>query len=417
MGRNPRVATILIGFQMFLATSLAEGPDWPRFRGPNGSCASEATTIPTLWTVEDYNWRVELPGIGHSSPVVRGDRLFVTSALEEDATQIIHCLSTADGSVLWEQEFPSAVHPKHRFNTYASSTPALDESGVYFAWATPKELTLIRLDQAGGTEQWRRDLGPFVAQHALGTSPIVVGELVILAADQQGKSFVIGLDRTSGKTRWRLDRRSKKTTYATPCVYQPETGPPQLIVNSWAHGISSLDPTTGKVNWEQPVFKYRVVGSPVIARGLIFGACGTGGVGRQMFAIRPGNPATGTRAEVAYELKGSLPYVCTPVAYGDLLFSWFDRGVVTCLDAPSGKIHWKERIGGDYFSSPVRVADRIYCISREGEVVVIAASKEFKEFGRIDLEERTNSTPAIADERMYLRTVSHLMSIGRKASK
>ena len=417
MGRIPQIAIILIGILMFSTTLPAEDPDWTRFRGPNGSGVSEATTIPTSWTADDYNWRVELPGIGYSSPVVRGDRLFVTSAFEEDATQIVHCLKTGDGSVLWKREFPSATHPKHQFNCYASSTPALDDRGVYFAWATPERLTLIKLDQEDGSERWRRDLGPFVAQHAFGSSPIVLGETVILASEQDGKSFVIALDRETGKTRWQSDRRTEKTAYATPCVYQPETGPPQLIVNSWAHGISSLDPATGKLNWEQAIFKYRVVGSPAIAGGLIFGSCGSGGVGRQMFAVRPGNAATGAQPEVAYELKGSLPYVCTPVAYGDLLFSWFDRGVATCLDAPSGEIHWQERIGGDYFSSPVRVADRIYCTSREGEMVVLAASKTFNELARIDLEERSNSTPAIADGKMYLRTVTHLMSIGGTAAK
>jgi outer membrane protein assembly factor BamB len=115
---------------------------------------------------------------------------------------------------------------------------------------------------------------------------------------------------------------------------------------------------------------------------------------------------------VAYEIKGSLPYVCTPVSRGDLLFSWFDRGVVTCLDAPTGKVHWQERIGGDYFSSPVRVADRLYGISRQGEMVVLAASKQFKELARIDLGEPSNSTPAVAGGVMYVRTNSHLMSIG-----
>jgi outer membrane protein assembly factor BamB len=155
-----------------------------------------------------------------------------------------------------------------------------------------------------------------------------------------------------------------------------------------------------------------VVGSPVVCGGLIFGYGGSGGVGRQMFAVRPPDPETGQAAKVAYELKGSLPYVCTPVARGDLLFSWFDRGVVTCLDGPTGKIHWQERVGGNYFCSPIRVADRLYCISREGEMVVLAASKEFKELARIDLEEPSNSTPAVADGVMYIRTNSHLMSIG-----
>ena len=155
-----------------------------------------------------------------------------------------------------------------------------------------------------------------------------------------------------------------------------------------------------------------MVGSPAIAAGLVFGQCGSGGGGKGMFAVRPGNPAEGTEAEVAYELKDSLPYAPTPVANGRLLFLFNDQGVVTCIDAPTGELQWRERVGGRYFGSPVRVADRLYCISREGQMVVLAASEEFNELARIDLEEPSNSTPAIADGVMYLRTLSHLMAIG-----
>jgi len=393
------------------------GQEWPRFRGPNGAGVSEATTIPVRWTTEDYRWRVKLPGIGYSSPVVWGDRVVVTSALEEDATQIIRCLRTFDGGLIWKRHFESTTHPKHQFNCYASSTPALDADHVYYTFATPEKYTVMALDRQKGREVWRRDLGPFAAEHGFGASPMLVDDLVIVPDEQDGESSVVALDRTTGETRWESKRRSVKAAYSTPCIYLPDEGPPQLIVNSWAHGISSLDPRSGELNWEQAVFQHRVVGSPAIAAGLIFGCCGTGGVGRQMIAVRPGNPATGVESEIAYEVKGSLPYVCTPVAYGDLLFAWFDRGVVTCLDAPTGEIIWRERVGGDYFGSPVRVADRLYCISREGEMVVLAASREFKELARIDLEERSNSTPAIADGVMYIRTVSHLMAIGGKGNE
>ncbi|MFH1923089.1 MAG: PQQ-binding-like beta-propeller repeat protein [Planctomycetota bacterium] len=392
------------------STVLAQ--HWPRFRGPNGAGTSEATTIPAHWTSADYHWRVELPGIGYSSPVVWGDRLFVTSGLEEDATQIIRCLRATDGGLTWERRFESTTHPKHQFNCYASSTPAVDADHVYYCFATPEKYTVLALDQQEGREAWRRDLGPFVAEHGFGASPMLFEGLVILPSDQDGESSIVALDRTTGETRWKVEHRTEKTAYATPCLYQPERGPAQLIVNSWAHGISSLDPKTGGLNWEQSVFRHRVVGSPAIAAGLIFGSCGGGGIGRQMIAVKPGNPATGVESEVAYEIEGSLPYVCTPVARGDLLFAWFDRGVVTCLDAPSGEIVWRERIGGEYFGSPVRVADRLYCISREGEMVVLAASRQFKEIARIDLEERSNSTPAVANGVMYLRTVSHVMAIG-----
>ncbi len=413
---NRRCLLVCIGSLSCTLSPWSHAEEWPRFRGPNGAGTSEADTIPVRWTTADYNWRVKLPGIGYSSPVVWGSRVFVTSALEEDATQILRCLRTSDGGLIWKRSFESTTHPKHNFNCYASSTPALDAEHVYYCFATPEKYTVIALDQERGREVWRRDLGPFVAEHGFGASPMLFEDLVILPDEQDGESSIVALDRQTGQTRWKAERRTEKAAYSTPCIYRPDRGPPQLIVNSWAHGVSSLDPRTGKPNWEQAVFKHRVVGSPAIAAGLVFGYCGTGGVGRQMFAVKPGNPATGAASEIAYEVEGSLPYVCTPVACGDLLFVWFDRGVVTCLHAPTGEIVWRERIGGDYFGSPVRVADRLYCISREGEMVVLAASREFRQLARIDLEERSNSTPAVAGGVMYLRTASHLMSLGGKRS-
>jgi outer membrane protein assembly factor BamB len=163
-----------------------------------------------------------------------------------------------------------------------------------------------------------------------------------------------------------------------------------------------------------PLFTYRVVGSPIIASQLIFAAAGTGGVGRQMFAIRPGDPERGLEPQVAYEIKGPIPYVVTPVAKDPLLFLWNDQGIVTCLDAPTGKIRWRERLGGDFFASPVRVDDRLYCISRKGEMVVLAAAEQYRLLARFDLGERSQSTPAVAGGMMFLRTHTRLMAIGGK---
>ncbi len=393
--------------------SQAIAQEWTRFRGPNGSGVAPSATIPTTWTTKDYTWRVKLPGSGYSSPVIWGEKIFVTCG-EQDATRIIRCLNTADGSLIWKRSFPSTTYRMHAFNNYASSTPTVDQQNVYLAWTTPDHYWVVALDQEKGREVWRRDLGPHVSQHGFGTSPILFEDLVILANDQDGECFTVALDRRTGKIRWKAERRTETAAFSTPCIYQPKGGDPQLILTSWAHGIDSLDPRTGKQNWEMAILEYRCAGSPVIASGLIFASCGVGGVGRQMVAIRPGNPTDGTEPEVAYEIENSLPYVCTPVAYGDLLFSWYDKGVVTCLDAPTGKIHWRERVGGEFFGSPIRVGERIYCISRKGEMVVLAAHEEFKELGRIDLEEPSHSTPAVAGGVMYLRTTGHLMAIGGK---
>ena len=259
-----------------------------------------------------------------------------------------------------------------------------------------------------------RNLGPFVAEHGFGTSPLVFEDLLIVPNEQDGSSSIDALECQNGNARWHTERRTKKAAYSTPCIFQPENGKPQLILTSWAHGVSSIDPRTGKSSWEMPLFTNRVVGSPIIASGLIFAAAGTGGVGRQMFAIRPGDPEYGREPQVAYEIKGPIPYVVTPVAKDSLVFLWNDQGIVTCLDAPTGKIHWRERLGGDYFGSPVRVGDRLYCISRKGEMVVLAAAEQYRLLARFDLGERSQSTPAVTGDTMFIRTLTRLMAIGGK---
>lgn len=403
-----------IGCLAASATLSAESEGWTRFRGPNGAGQADSPDIPLRWTTADYRWRVSLPGIGYSSPVVRGERLFVTSADPHTAGQTLWCLNTADGSVSWRHAVDSKPHPKHRFNCYASSTPALDESQVYFCAWTAQGVRVLAFRQSDGREVWRHDLGPFVGEHGFGTSPMVFEGLVIVSNDQDGRSFVIALDRASGSPRWQTERRSEKAGYATPCLWQPPQGKPQLILSSWAHGVSGLDPQTGRLLWELPVFQNRVVASPVVAAGLIFASAGVGGVGREMYAIQPGDPEHGVQARVAYTLEGPLPYVPMPVAKGNLLFLWHDRGVVSCLEAPSGKVLWRERVGGEFFSSPIRIGDRLYNTSRDGQMVVLAATEKYELLARFPLGEATHSTPAVAGDCLYLRTVSHVMALPGK---
>ncbi len=393
------------------AAFSAEIEGWTRFRGPNGAGQADSPNIPIRWTSADYRWRVSLPGVGYSSPVIREDRLFITSADAQTARQTLWCLRTADGSVAWQHAVESKPHPKHRFNCYASSTPALDDTQVYFCAWTADGVRLLALRQSDGELVWQCDLGPFVGEHGFGTSPMVFRDLVIVSNDQDGASFVIALDRATGTKRWRTDRRSEKAGYATPCLWEPPQGKPQLILSSWAHGVSGLDPQTGRLLWELPVFQNRVVASPVVAGDLIFASAGMGGGGREMYAIRPGNPQQGVEARVVHTLDGPLPYVPMPVAKGNLLFLWQDRGVVSCLDAPTAKVLWRERVGGEFFSSPIRIGDRLYNTSRDGQMVVLAAADKYKLLARFSLGEATHSTPAVGPDCLYLRTVSHVMAL------
>ncbi len=166
---------------------------------------------------------------------------------------------------------------------------------------------------------------------------------------------------------------------------------------------------TGKPNWSlSDAFSMRTVGSPILAGGLLFGSTGSGGGGNYVIAVKPGK-----KPEIAYKIETQAPYVPSMIAKGNLVFLWFDKGIVTCIDAPTGDVHWKQRIGGGFSGSPIIAGDKVYCISEDGELVVLAASDKYALLGRSPLGEESRSTPAVSGGRMFLRTYSHLISVGK----
>lgn len=412
---------------MFLAATVAVGSEeWTRFRGPNGSGVSHAKTIPTEITPTDINWKVEVPGVGHSSPVIWGERIFLTSTGDEAGGFSVLCFSVKDGKQLWRRDYPLTPFSRHKFNSFASATPAVTGSALYVVWNEPDHYFLMALDH-DGKELWKRDFGPFVSQHACGTSPIVVGDKVILGAEQDGKahvrdstrdgeSFVVAVDAKTGADVWKTPRKSVVVAYSTPCVREKD-GKRSIIFNSQGHGIYAVDEDTGKVLWEyDKAFTKRSVSSPFIAGDIVFGSCGSGGGGNMAVAVRAGDATASGKPELAYEIKKSAAYVPTGVAVGDLAWLWSDQGIVTCLHAPSGEIRFQERAGGNFFGSPIWVDGRLYAVSTSGEVVVVEASEKFKVLGRFPLEELCHTTPAVAGGRMYIRTEKHLVSLGGSES-
>jgi len=415
---------------LLASVSAADEGEWSRFRGPNGTGISAATTVPVTWTDADYNWTVTLPGTGHSSPVLWGPRIYVTCGVTEDAGRIVLCLDAADGRTVWRREFPSETYHQHRDNCFATATPAADSRGLVLTWTTPKAILLVALDHQG-REVWRRDFGPIVATHGSGASPVIIDDLVILTNDQEdmnrmpwdrvlrarpvGKSSLIAVDRATGRTRWQLQRRTALAAYSTPCLYRPDGGPAELIVTSTAHGITSVDPATGTVNWEvDEIFRDRCVGSPVTAPGLVLAGYGYGTRGSLYVAVRPGSRRQGIEPKVVYQLKRPVPLVPTPIVKDGRLFLWHDDGRVECRHVATAEVIWKERVGGSYYASPVWVGGRLYGISRKGEVVVLAASDDYRLLARVPLGEASYATPAVAGGVMYLRTLSHLFSLGGK---
>ena len=391
--------------------------EWTRFRGPNGTGLSAAKTIPAKWTEKDFNWKAALPGAGHSSPVLWGEKVFVTSCDDRAGRFFVSCLDAGNGSKVWEKEFPLTPYRKHGYNTLASGTPAVDAERLYVPRTDNAHNTLIALDHRG-EKVWERDLGPFKTQHGSGVSPIVHDGKVIFPNEQDGESSLIAVDARTGEPRWQTPRNTAPSSaaYSTPCVYQPKNAPAALIFNSEVHGISALAPDNGKVLWEFPdAFDKRSISSPVIAGDLILGSCGSGGGGNFLVAVRPGG-ANGAKPERAYEIRKSAPYVPTSVCVGDWLYLWSDAGIVSRVRAATGEVQWQERVGGNFFGSPVWVDGRLFCVSTTGEVVVVAAGDKFEVLARNSLNEKTHSTPAVAGGRMFVHTSGHLVSVGGAAT-
>lgn len=398
-----------------LLLPTARAQEWDRFRGPNGSGLSPAHNVPIAWTEKNLLWKGRLAGIGHSSPVLWGSKLFITSGVPAAGQAVIQCLDAATGKELWAQSFAVEKHRHHEHNSLASATPAVDDRHVYVLWASPKSYLVVAL-RHDGREQWRADLGGFKSGHGFGVSPIVVNDMVIVANEQEGKSSIVALDRTSGKVCWQLPRKSR-TTYATPCLFTPAGQPPQLICASYEHGISSIDPRTGAVHWDMDVFDKRhmetAIASPIVAGELILGSSGWLGVRKEVVALRPGQG--GMRPTQAFTLTKGTPLVPTPLVKDDLLILWGDDGVVTCADVATGNVHWRERVPGDYYSSPISAGAHIYNVSREGDVVVLKASRTFQLVSTYRLGEGSHSTPAVAGNVLYVRTFQHVTAVGPSA--
>lgn len=388
----PKAFASAVFFSLLLSAISSRAQEWTRFRGPNGSGISQAKNIPTEIGDLNVTWKAELPGAGHSSPVLWGERVFITSASDKKGIFSVLCLNAKDGKQIWQKDFPFSSFAKHQFNSFASSTPTVDGDRVYVVWNEPDHYFLTALDHQG-KQIWQRDFGAFISQHASGTSPILCDDKVVLADFQDdpafiegpkpdsraGKSSILAVDAKTGKTIWQTPRKSTVVAYSTPCLFEPKNAQRALIFNSQSHGISALDPASGKVLWEyETAFNRRTVSSPIIAGDLILGSCGSGGGGNVVTAIKPGEAASAGKPELAYQIKKSAPYVPTGIYKDGLVWLWSDAGVLTCIKAATGEISFQERVGGDYFGSPVWVDGRLFSVSKTGDLVVVNASDQFK---------------------------------------
>ncbi|RYD60852.1 MAG: hypothetical protein EOP84_36445, partial [Verrucomicrobiaceae bacterium] len=220
--------------------------------------------------------------------------MFLTSTPSETNKRTLVAVNEADGKILWQREWDGPTFRQHSDNSYTSASPAVDSERVYVWWSSPEQSWLAAVDQKSGREVWKRELGAFVAQHGAGSSPVVFEDSVILDFSQEERdgqgSYTLCVDARTGDVRWKAARQSSTSTSSTPCIFQPKGGSAQLILINRTSGMTSLDPKTGKVNWEMPkLLPKRCVASPVVTEnGLIIAQCGEGQSESFVYAVRPG---------------------------------------------------------------------------------------------------------------------------------
>ena len=407
-----------ISLYLLLAALAVQAENWPQLRGPGGRGISNDKGFPVKWTTKNYAWKMKLPGIGHSSPVVWGNTVLITSSARAGERRVLQAFDVGTGKEQWSAQLGGNTHPKHALNSYASATPATDSKLVYVAWGDNDEYFLVSHDIRNGKEKWRKQLEPSLSKHGhgTGTSPVIFEDLVILLNEHDtGLGYIVALDKTTGKERWKIARKIEIMTYATPIIIEVK-GKPVLINSCLDDGMMGINPRTGKVLWSTPGnFDLRTVAMPVHWKDIVYGSCGGGGKGKLMLAVKVGGKGNVSETHIAWKRQRSLPYVPTPIVYGDYIYMWLDNGIVICANPKTGEEVWNERVGrGDFSSSPVCIDGKIYCSSRTGEFTVIKASPKYELLGVSQLGEKTHATPAVSNGRMFIRGFEHLYCLEAK---
>ena len=403
-------STVLLVSLALAAVGLA-AEDWPQFRGPTGQGHSTESRLPLTWSeTQNIAWKVPVPGSGWSSPVVAGGRVWLTAARDAGRSEIsLRALAfdVATGRVLVDTEVfrASASSVRHQKNSHASPTPIVDGNRVYVHFG-PQGTAAVSTD---GKVLWRRTLS-YEPQHGSGGSPALYRDLLIINCDGNGpEAYVIALDTGSGQVRWKRDRRRPSAqAYTTPLIIR--SGDRDLLISVAAFRTTAHDPLTGDEIWRVGYEDgFSNVPRPVFGGGLLF--IGTGFNEPSLIAVRPDGTGNVTRTHIAWRVTRGAPYTPSPLFVDGRLYYTSDTGVLTALDAASGKILWQQRLGGNFAASPVYADGRIYFQSEEGVTTVIGAGPTFERLASNQLDEGTLASMAVSNGALYLRGERHLYKV------
>lgn len=397
---------------------LVGGDHWSEFRGPNGiGVAAEADLPAEFGDEKNVTWKAAIPGWGHSSPVVWDDQVWLTTATEDGLKMSAVAVDATNGKILHEIllfENESVGEGHHEVNSFASGSPVIEAGRVYCHFG---HYGTACLDTATGKVVWKRRDIEVDEWRGPASSPIVFENLLIIHFDGIDRQFVMALDKTTGETVWRTvrdidygtDVGDLKKGYGTPSVFT--IGGRKQLVSPTAVATITYDPRTGQEIWRVRHGGMNAAARPLFAHGLVYIAAGEDDT--SLVAVKPGQGDL-TDDGIAWKSGRMVSAKPSPLVIGDLLFMVSDAGIATCRDAKTGKIYWTERLGGDFWASPVSDGDKIFAFSKDGQVPVFSAAKEFKLLAANQFDEGFHSTPAIADNAMFLRSRHHLYRIERR---
>ena len=402
----------------------ADAENWPQFRGPNSRGCSSETNLPLQWSAtENLAWKTPIPGQSWSSPIVWGDQVFVTTATDEGKSCHVLSLDRKAGKILWDREVlrQSPGHKEGR-NTFATPTPATDGERVYACFF---DGSFLALDYSGRV-LWTNRSYPFYSQHGLGTSPILYGDLLIMARDGSGsggdkglgwqepwdQAFLIALDARTGKERWKARRGLSRISHCVPAMWEAPGGQVQLVSEA-GDVVQGFDLRTGERLWSSQVIGEGKVPSTVLGGGMVYTAGGWGGR-ESIKAFKLGDRGELGTNNLVWEQKGIMPKVPSMLYFEGLLFAVTDTGTASCMKAETGELLWKEKLAGNYSASPVAAEGRLYLTSDTGETTVIEAAPRFRMLARNPIGEKVQASLAVSQGRLFIRSEKHLFAIQSK---
>jgi outer membrane protein assembly factor BamB len=391
---------------LLLILSLVSVSDWPQFRGPTGQGISDEHNLPLNWSeTKNVRWKVAIPGRGWSSPVIQGDRIWLTTATEEGRSLRALALDVNTGAIQQDLEVFRLKSPKllNGKNSFASPTPVIEGDRVYVHFGAYGTACITQ----AGEIVWKTKLEYDNGQHGPGGSPVLYDDLLIVSCDGLQQQFVVALDKATGKVRWKKMREGYQA-YTTPLVVSLPGG--DQVISPGAYQAIAYEPRSGKEIWRVKYAEgFSNVPRPVYGNELVY-IC-TGFQEPSLLAVRLDGHGDITKSKIAWKLDRGIPKTPSPLLVGNELYIVSDNGIATCVDAKTGEELWRARLDGNYSASPIYADGRIYFLSEEGVSIVIAPGRQLKHLATNQLDGPTLASLAVSHNSLFIRSATHLYRI------